>query len=1024
MRFQMIIIRGDFTYMAFVFVLSFTAVMGVESVREREDQETLLAYLMDAGEINQEMSKAKMLLLFTLLECMFQSLGIYGSQAISPPAISFVNLVRFKPAMHIDALIRDISSRMAPFQLLRDIERKLLTAELLRTECGNELSNAKKTLQDFELCIMKERSVSREELYGGSSRVKTQDARNVMCSQIKKILVDCLRDKNLVLPVTGVDTKYLGSLPSSTRRRELAEKSGEQADPFPTIMLAIGVTASLTLIICILLFYFFYASSFAAGRNDVRPLLSLTLASSQKSLTLGTATNEEKLGNSLGNTKSSGNLHLESRSMGSLSHSRSSGTLFMESNGVNEEPSLNSSHSLNDALTLANSSSFKKEMPLGTSGDGAANSTEGATSGLIGSPIFTPLKPPPGRKIPASLVGTGSPLPPASTPPPLSAPALTILRPPGAMAPAPLPPGAPPPPRAPGGPRPPGPPPPPPGVGGPPRPPGVRPPRGALHAPSSSEGDLDIGESKTKLKPFFWDKVNASADDSMVWSQIKEGSFQFNEEMIETLFGYAPAGINKLGMKKDASQEAPKFIQIIDAKKAQNLSILIKALGVTTVEVRDALEEGNELPVELVQTLLKMAPTSEEELKLRLFPGDPMQLGPAERFLKVMVDIPFAFKRLECLYFMSVLEEESASLKDSFVVLEAASTELRKNRLFLKLLEAVLKTGNRMNSGTFRGGAQAFKLDTLLKLADVKGLDGKTTLLHFVVQEIIRGEGIRAARAEREARSMSSIVSEDFDIGSDIDTDENLRSLGLQAVSRLGNDLESVKRAAVLDINNITGTVGRLGYALVKARDFLNTEMKTIEEEDKGFQETLRSFVENSEANVRWLLEEEKRIIALIKSTADYFHGTSGKVDEGLRLFSVVRDFLVILDKVCLEVKATPAKPKVEKPKVEKPKAEEKPKEEQKPKKEDSSDDSDESDDSSSEEATSTAKDDPVAAPQKQSPPVATIPNTCPHSSDDSTSEEEDKPDTITRKVENPTSTSTVNKDPIDSLIPSRQPDS
>lgn len=41
--------------MAFVFALSFTAVMGVESVRERDDQETLLAYLMDAGEINQEM---------------------------------------------------------------------------------------------------------------------------------------------------------------------------------------------------------------------------------------------------------------------------------------------------------------------------------------------------------------------------------------------------------------------------------------------------------------------------------------------------------------------------------------------------------------------------------------------------------------------------------------------------------------------------------------------------------------------------------------------------------------------------------------------------------------------------------------------------------------------------------------------------------------------------------------------------------------------------------------------------------
>ena len=47
----MIIIRGGFIYMAFVFVLSITSVMGVES----KDQETLLSSLMDAGEINQEM---------------------------------------------------------------------------------------------------------------------------------------------------------------------------------------------------------------------------------------------------------------------------------------------------------------------------------------------------------------------------------------------------------------------------------------------------------------------------------------------------------------------------------------------------------------------------------------------------------------------------------------------------------------------------------------------------------------------------------------------------------------------------------------------------------------------------------------------------------------------------------------------------------------------------------------------------------------------------------------------------------
>ena len=203
-----------------------------------------------------------------------------------------------------------------------------------------------------------------------------------------------------------------------------------------------------------------------------------------------------------------------------------------------------------------------------------------------------------------------------------------------------------------------------------------------------------------------------------------------------------------------------------------------------------------------------------------------------------------------------------------------------------------------MNDGTFRGGAQAFKLDTLLKLADVKGTDGKTTLLHFVVQEIIRSEGIRAARAAQE-----SIKSDD---SSNQPPDEHLRSLGLQVVSGLSNEFENVRRAALLDTDILTGTVAKLGHALDKAGNILRSEMENIPP-DNGFHQALRSFVQNAEVDVRWLHEEEIRIMALVKSSADYFHGKSGK-DEGLRLFVIVRDFLIILDKVCKEVQATPPK--------------------------------------------------------------------------------------------------------------------
>lgn len=65
-----------------------------------------------------------------------------------------------------------------------------------------------------------------------------------------------------------------------------------------------------------------------------------------------------------------------------------------------------------------------------------------------------------------------------------------------------------------------------------------------------------------------------------------------------------------------------------------------------------------------------MAPTTEEELKLRLYSGELSQLGPADRFLKALVDIPFAFKRMEALLLKSTLQEEVSIAKESFATLE------------------------------------------------------------------------------------------------------------------------------------------------------------------------------------------------------------------------------------------------------------------------------------------------------------------------------------------------------------------
>jgi hypothetical protein len=75
----------------------------------------------------------------------------------------------------------------------------------------------------------------------------------------------------------------------------------------------------------------------------------------------------------------------------------------------------------------------------------------------------------------------------------------------------------------------------------------------------------------------------------------------------------------------------------------------------------------------LIQTLIRWIPSSDEELRLRLYTGELSQLGPAEQFLKAIIDIPYIYQRLDALLFMSTLPEEASGVKQSFATLEVNS---------------------------------------------------------------------------------------------------------------------------------------------------------------------------------------------------------------------------------------------------------------------------------------------------------------------------------------------------------------
>lgn len=201
-----------------------------------------------------------------------------------------------------------------------------------------------------------------------------------------------------------------------------------------------------------------------------------------------------------------------------------------------------------------------------------------------------------------------------------------------------------------------------------------------------------------------------------------------------------------------------------------------------------------------------------------------------------------------------------------------------------------------MNVGTIRGGAKAFKLDALLKLADVKGTDGKTTLLHFVVQEMIRAEGIRMSD------SIMGQIDRHTKSGTIEEKEDHYRRMGLELVSGLSTELCNVKRTASVDLDVLATSVSNLSNGMSKLQQLLNKyQAKT----NDNFVNAMKIFLNHAENNLKKLQAEENKVLQSVREITEYYHGDVSKDEANpLRIFVIVRDFLGMLDQVCRELKS------------------------------------------------------------------------------------------------------------------------
>lgn len=347
--------------------------------------------------------------------------------------------------------------------------------------------------------------------------------------------------------------------------------------------------------------------------------------------------------------------------------------------------------------------------------------------------------------------------------------------------------------------------------------------------------------------------------------------------------------------KTNSNQPAQTFL--LDPHKLQNIDTVLRSLALNYQEILDALLNGSDLNPNTLKKLTKVAPTKEEETMILEYSGNPSKLTDAEYFLyHLLRTVPSPFLRLDAMLFRSTFESEILQLMELLQTIESACKELRPRKLFLKLVGATIRASNRMKTGSARGNAQQFNLSTLNKLSNLRIADGKTTLLHLVVEEVVRSEGKRCAINHDCSLGQRNGISSPRE-----DREKRYMILGLPVVGGLSVEFTDVKKAAMIDYDSFISVQAVLTAHLNRIRQFLGGQHLGGGD---GFVREMEGFLDKAEEELGVLKEKELRVLELVRSTTEYYQ-VGAHIDREahpLQIFIIVKDFLGIVDQVCIDI--------------------------------------------------------------------------------------------------------------------------
>ena len=279
--------------------------------------------------------------------------------------------------------------------------------------------------------------------------------------------------------------------------------------------------------------------------------------------------------------------------------------------------------------------------------------------------------------------------------------------------------------------------------------------------------DADAAEVGVERRRLFWVRVPDRLVDTTVYGtlsvRIEEVSAAASaavEAMVTEHFVRAKekrmlTEAERVGQEVGAIGGVLKegSLTFLDQRRFNNLAIALTRLGLPNATLREAVLAGDErvLTPEVVELLVPCAPTADDIEAIAPYDGDPALLAQVERFFWEVHKVPHFTNRLLALRAKQTYAAQAAHAQRLLEQVNCACSAVLVSDAFEVLLALVLAAGNAINRGTARGGVRGYKLDVLVKLADVKSMAGGAkgrgaTLLRLLVELAERALPESAAR--------------------------------------------------------------------------------------------------------------------------------------------------------------------------------------------------------------------------------------------------------------------------------------